>query len=214
MGLLCSSLAAGAGAWDTIPWSWGRGGLAAFAAGAGRSPGWEDTTRHRLSLSWASARCEGMCRSRTCSGLILSPCSGTLLQLTCLHIPTYSVVDSCRLGECREECLELRGSSARLLQRRYFLVEKAKDASVVGIVVGTLGVAGYRDAIMRVRHLARDPTSSVWTLVLAVQSQVACYRRSASSTGMRGTVKHYWRRLKMLERQATHFLLGSPTQQS
>lgn len=34
-------------------------------------------------------------------------------------------------------------------------MERAKDASIVGIVAGTLGVDGYRAAIDRVRHLVR-----------------------------------------------------------
>jgi diphthamide biosynthesis protein 2 len=41
------------------------------------------------------------------------------------------------------------------LRRRYFLVEKARNASIVGILVGTLGVAGYLDAVEAVRRLAR-----------------------------------------------------------
>mmetsp|Transcript_822 Transcript_822/g.1981 ORF Transcript_822/g.1981 Transcript_822/m.1981 type:complete len:513 (+) Transcript_822:139-1677(+) len=41
----------------------------------------------------------------------------------------------------------------RLLRRRYFLVEKAREAAIVGLLVGTLGVAGYRSAIAAVRGL-------------------------------------------------------------
>lgn len=46
-------------------------------------------------------------------------------------------------------------SMGRAVKRRYFLVQKAKDANIVGILVGTLGVAGYRSAIERLRTLVR-----------------------------------------------------------
>ena len=35
----------------------------------------------------------------------------------------------------------------RLLMKRYFLVQKAKDADVIGIVVGTLGVGKLMDYV-------------------------------------------------------------------
>lgn len=44
-------------------------------------------------------------------------------------------------------------SKSRDLMRRFYLVERAKEASIVGIVVGTLGVAGYNEAIQRVREI-------------------------------------------------------------
>ena len=47
------------------------------------------------------------------------------------------------------------GAIGKVLRRRYFLVEKARNASIVGILVGTLGVAGYLDVVDRVRELAK-----------------------------------------------------------
>lgn len=44
-------------------------------------------------------------------------------------------------------------SKSRDLMRRFALVERAKDANIVGIVVGTLGVAGYNETIQRVREI-------------------------------------------------------------
>ena len=38
----------------------------------------------------------------------------------------------------------------RALMKRYYLVEKAKDANIVGIVVGTLGVARYLEVSLLV----------------------------------------------------------------
>ncbi|KAI8912340.1 diphthamide biosynthesis protein 2 [Powellomyces hirtus] len=44
-------------------------------------------------------------------------------------------------------------NSGRLLMRRYFMVQKAKDAEVIGIVVGTLGAANYLAVIHQIQRL-------------------------------------------------------------
>ncbi|KAL3143282.1 hypothetical protein ABBQ38_002125 [Trebouxia sp. C0009 RCD-2024] len=54
----------------------------------------------------------------------------------------------------------------KTLKRRYFLVEKAKNASVIGILVGTLGVAGYQDAIESIRHLAKQAGKKTYTMLM------------------------------------------------
>lgn len=43
----------------------------------------------------------------------------------------------------------------RLLMRRYVLVQKAKDANIIGIVVGTLGVANYLSVIDRLKAMIK-----------------------------------------------------------
>jgi diphthamide biosynthesis protein 2 len=48
----------------------------------------------------------------------------------------------------------LSDSLSRLLRRRYFLVEKARAASIIGLLVGTLGAAGYLEALEALRKLA------------------------------------------------------------
>ncbi|KAG1680338.1 hypothetical protein FOA52_015428 [Chlamydomonas sp. UWO 241] len=53
-----------------------------------------------------------------------------------------------------------------LLRRRYFLVEKAKGASIVGILAGTLACAGFTDAIAMVRRLAHAAGKKTYTLVM------------------------------------------------
>lgn len=40
---------------------------------------------------------------------------------------------------CRKESLNVN----KVLMKRYFLIEKVKDAKIVGILLGTLGVANY-----------------------------------------------------------------------
>lgn len=54
----------------------------------------------------------------------------------------------------------------RILKRRYYLVEKAKDANIVGILVGTLGVAGYLNMIHRMKQLVSKAGKKAYTLVV------------------------------------------------
>ncbi|KAJ4751564.1 Diphthamide biosynthesis protein 2 [Rhynchospora pubera] len=54
----------------------------------------------------------------------------------------------------------------RVLKRRYFLVEKAKDANIVGILVGTLGVAGYLHIIQQLKELIEGAGKKSYTLVM------------------------------------------------
>ncbi|RUS12968.1 putative diphthamide synthesis protein-domain-containing protein, partial [Jimgerdemannia flammicorona] len=51
-------------------------------------------------------------------------------------------------------------------RRRYFLVQKAKDADVIGIVVGTLGVASYMDIIDHLKRLIRGAGKKSYTFVM------------------------------------------------
>lgn len=59
---------------------------------------------------------------------------------------------------------------SRALRRRYFLVQKARDARIVGILVGTLGVAGYRDAIDALREAALVAGKKAYTLLVGKPS--------------------------------------------
>ena len=45
---------------------------------------------------------------------------------------------------------------ARLLGQRFGMVQRVKVASVVGIIVGTLSVAGYADVLAAVRRVIAD----------------------------------------------------------
>jgi diphthamide biosynthesis protein 2 len=56
--------------------------------------------------------------------------------------------------------------AARALKRRYYLVQRARDASIVGIIAGTLSVAGARDALNRVRRLAEAAGKKTYTFVV------------------------------------------------
>ncbi|PSS35729.1 Diphthamide biosynthesis protein [Actinidia chinensis var. chinensis] len=54
----------------------------------------------------------------------------------------------------------------RILKRRYYLVEKAKDANIIGILVGTLGVAGYLHMIHQMKELVTRAGKKAYTLVM------------------------------------------------
>jgi diphthamide biosynthesis protein 2 len=58
----------------------------------------------------------------------------------------------------------------RALGRRYYLVERARNASIVGILVGTLGVAGYRGAADALRAAARRAGKRTYTLLMGKPS--------------------------------------------
>ncbi|NWU07910.1 DPH2 synthase, partial [Cephalopterus ornatus] len=65
-------------------------------------------------------------------------------------------------GRGRRETLNVN----RALMRRLYLVERARDARVVGILVGTLGVAGYLALLQRLRELLRRAGKRSYTLAV------------------------------------------------
>ena len=54
----------------------------------------------------------------------------------------------------------------RTLMKRYSLIEKTKDASRIGILVGTLGAASYSDIIDCVRQTVRKSGRKVYTFLV------------------------------------------------
>ena len=67
----------------------------------------------------------------------------------------------------RQLCAEAAGTSqvSRVVKRRRYLIERAREAKVVGIVAGTLGVAGYLTAIARLRKLIAASGRKSYTVV-------------------------------------------------
>ncbi|CAO1637734.1 unnamed protein product [Parajaminaea phylloscopi] len=55
--------------------------------------------------------------------------------------------------KAEEGCKRLDGKTNRLLMRRYAAVQKARDASVVGLLVGTLGVQSYLPLLGHLRKI-------------------------------------------------------------
>jgi len=50
--------------------------------------------------------------------------------------------------------------------KRYYLIEKVKDANIIGILAGTLGVANYLDIIKRLKDLIKSAGKKSYTFVV------------------------------------------------
>ncbi|VDK66919.1 unnamed protein product [Onchocerca ochengi] len=59
-----------------------------------------------------------------------------------------------------------RTPATRLLKKRLFLIEKLRDAQTVGIVVNTLDLVGYREALERTRKLCKVTGKKSYTLAI------------------------------------------------
>ncbi|KAI3623729.1 Diphthamide biosynthesis protein 2 [Malassezia furfur] len=51
------------------------------------------------------------------------------------------------------------GATNKLLMRRYATIQKARDASVIGLVIGTLGVQNYLPLVRELRRVLTSPVS-------------------------------------------------------
>lgn len=63
-------------------------------------------------------------------------------------------------------CVKESVSINRALMKRYYLVERAKDANIVGIVAGTLGVAKYKNMIDHLKSLLKNVGKKSYTFVV------------------------------------------------
>ncbi|XP_046566954.1 2-(3-amino-3-carboxypropyl)histidine synthase subunit 2-like [Haliotis rubra] len=54
----------------------------------------------------------------------------------------------------------------KALMKRYYMIERIKDASIVGIVAGTLGVANYLEVISRLKKLIKIAGKKSYTFVV------------------------------------------------
>ncbi|NXM29459.1 DPH2 synthase, partial [Oxyruncus cristatus] len=88
----------------------------------------------------------------------------TSFMLTWNHCP-FSSFDP-TTGRGRRETLNVN----RALMRRLYLVERARDARVVGILVGTLGVVGYLALLQRLRELLHRARKRSYTLAVGKPS--------------------------------------------
>lgn len=65
-------------------------------------------------------------------------------------------------GTVRKETLNVN----KALMKRYYMIERAKDARIVGIVVGTLGVTDYLQALNRMKELLKKAGKKSYTFVV------------------------------------------------
>jgi len=61
---------------------------------------------------------------------------------------------------------EVSVKTSQALKRRYYLVQRARDASVFGVVVGTLGVGRYMSVVAAVRRLIARAGKKAYTLLI------------------------------------------------
>ncbi|KAL5574716.1 hypothetical protein UlMin_016415 [Ulmus minor] len=71
--------------------------------------------------------------------------ANVVLTFNGCEIVSYDATANCKVTDLSQQ--------KRILKRGYYLVEKAKDANIVGILVGTLGVAGYLHMINQMKEL-------------------------------------------------------------
>lgn len=65
-------------------------------------------------------------------------------------------------GELRKEGVGVN----RQLMKRFYLIEKAKDADIIGIVVGTLAVARYMDILAYLKTIIKGSGKKYYTFVM------------------------------------------------
>ncbi|KAI9020045.1 diphthamide biosynthesis protein 2 [Phycomyces nitens] len=85
----------------------------------------------------------------SCSIFFVGSESLTLTNILMVHnkCPLYTYDPKTK--QARKETVQVN----RMLMKRYVLVQKAKDANTIGIVVGTLGVASYMNIIEHIKKL-------------------------------------------------------------
>ncbi|XP_057957989.1 uncharacterized protein LOC131150926 isoform X2 [Malania oleifera] len=84
--------------------------------------------------------------------------ANVVLTFNGCEIVRYDATENCLVTDLSPQ--------RRILKRRYYLVEKAKDANIIGILVGTLGVAGYLHMIHQMKDLITGAGKKAYTLVM------------------------------------------------
>ena len=54
----------------------------------------------------------------------------------------------------------------KLLMKRFYLIEKAKDASIVGIIIGTLGIARHKEMLTRMQKVLKTAGKKFYTFLV------------------------------------------------
>ncbi|OVA08785.1 Diphthamide synthesis [Macleaya cordata] len=84
--------------------------------------------------------------------------ANVVLTFNINEIVRYDALENCMVKDVSHQ--------RRILKRRYYLVEKAKDANIIGILVGTLGVAGYLNMINQMKALIAGAGKKAYTLLM------------------------------------------------
>ena len=65
-----------------------------------------------------------------------------------------------------ERCVKESINTNRILSRRYLMVSKLKDASMVGFLVGTMGVEGYNEILDHLEKIAEEAGIATYTFLM------------------------------------------------
>ncbi|KAJ8305915.1 hypothetical protein KUTeg_016460 [Tegillarca granosa] len=84
----------------------------------------------------------------------------TNLMMTMNRCPFYTYNPETRCA--RKETINVN----KMLMKRFYMIERAKDAKIIGIVVGTLGVADYLQVIDRLKKLIKTAGKKSYTFVV------------------------------------------------
>ncbi|XP_011098024.1 2-(3-amino-3-carboxypropyl)histidine synthase subunit 2 [Sesamum indicum] len=84
--------------------------------------------------------------------------ANVVLTFNSCEIVRYDPTEDCLMTDLSQQ--------KKILRRRYYLVEKAKDANMIGILVGTLGAAGYLHMIHQMRELITKAGKKSYTFVM------------------------------------------------
>ncbi|KAF7814369.1 2-(3-amino-3-carboxypropyl)histidine synthase subunit 2 isoform X1 [Senna tora] len=79
---------------------------------------------------------------------------------------TFNACEIVRYDATENQVVTDMSQQRRILKRRYYLVERAKDANIIGILVGTLGVAGYLHIIHQMKELITGAGKKAYTMVM------------------------------------------------
>ncbi|XP_028791515.1 2-(3-amino-3-carboxypropyl)histidine synthase subunit 2 [Neltuma alba] len=79
---------------------------------------------------------------------------------------TFNTCEIVRYDATENRMVTDLSQQRRILKRRYYLVERAKDANIIGILVGTLGVAGYLHMIHQMKELITGAGKKAYTMVM------------------------------------------------
>mmetsp|Transcript_16967 Transcript_16967/g.27461 ORF Transcript_16967/g.27461 Transcript_16967/m.27461 type:complete len:475 (-) Transcript_16967:25-1449(-) len=69
----------------------------------------------------------------------------------------------CKTSPC---CTEVGSKTGGLLAKRFFKMQKAKDASIFGLLVGTMGVQGYNTVLRHLRKIITDSGRKSYTFLM------------------------------------------------
>ncbi|KAL3632228.1 hypothetical protein CASFOL_025212 [Castilleja foliolosa] len=84
--------------------------------------------------------------------------ANVVLTFNSCEIVRYDATEDCLITDLSQQ--------KRILRRRYYLFQKAKDANMIGILVGTLGAVGYLHVIHQMRELITNAGKKSYTFVM------------------------------------------------